>query len=120
MQRRDFLFMTAAAALLAGCAGKGATTSMETSGIKFSESERKTIETYYSAQRRGPATLPPQRAKPGDVLDPGQRPNKLPGDLLGRLPDLPAPYTRLVLGGDIILVNRDTHVIADVIPQVAY
>lgn len=120
MNRRDFLFMSAAAFLLAGCAGNGPATSSGPSGMKISESERKIIESYYSASRRGPASMPAQRAKPGDILDPGQRPNKLPGDLLGRLPDLPAPYTRLVLGADVILINRDTHVIADVIPQVAY
>ncbi len=119
MERRDFLFMSVAA-LLAGCASQGKTTSAEPSGMKFSEFERKAIESYYSALRRGPASMPAQRAKPGDILDTGLRPNKLPGDLLGRLPDLPAPYTRLVLGADVILVNRDTHMIADVIPQVAY
>ena len=119
MQRRDFLFFTAAA-LLVGCASKGTTTSTDSAGAKFSEGERKTIEGYYSALRRAPVSMPPQRVKPGELLDSGQRPNKLPGDLLGRLPDLPAPYTRLVLGGDVILVNRDTHLIADVIPQVAY
>lgn len=45
---------------------------------------------------------------------------KLPTDLDGKLPSLPAPHTRLVLGADVILVNRDTHEILDVIPQVAY
>ena len=117
MERRDFLFMTAAA-LLAGCASQGSTTQgTDSSGLKFSESERKTIEAFYGGRRGG--TLPAQRAKPGDILDSGQRPAKLPSDLLARLPDLPAPYTRLVLGADIILVNRDTHTILDVIPQIA-
>jgi hypothetical protein len=115
MERRDFLFMTAA--LLVGCASQGTTTSTDTSGMKFSESERKIIEAFYGGQRRGPISA--QRAKPGDILDSGQRPAKLPGDLLAKLPDLPAPYTRLVLGADVIMVNRDTHAIVDVIPQIA-
>jgi len=64
--------------------------------------------------------LPAQRAKAGDVLDSGQRPNKLPTDLAKLLPDLPEPYTRLILGADVVLVNRNTHAILDVIPQIAY
>ncbi len=117
MERRDFLFM-AVAALLAGCASQGTSTqSTDSSGMKFSESERKTIETFYGGQRRGP--VPAQRAKSGDVLDSGQRPAKLPTELAAKLPDLPAPYTRYVLDADVILVNRDTHAILDVIPQIA-
>lgn len=117
MERRDFLFMTAAA-LLAGCASQGSTTKgTDSSGMKFSESERKTIEAFYGGKPRG--VIPAQRAKPGDVLDSGQRPAKLPSDLVAKLPDLPTPYTRYTLGADVILVNRDTHVILDVIPQIA-
>jgi hypothetical protein len=117
MERRDFLLM-AAAALLAGCASQGSTTkSTDSSGMKFSENERKTIEAFYG--RRG-GSLPAQRVNPGDVLDSGQRPAKLPSDLIARLPDLPAPYTRYTLGADVVLVNRDTHAILDVIPQIAH
>jgi hypothetical protein len=115
MERRDFLFLTAA--LLAGCASQGTRQGTDASGLTFSDNERKTIEGFYGGRRS--STLPAQRAKPGDVLDSGQRPAKLPSDLLARLPDLPAPYTRLILGNDVILVNRDTHVILDVIPQIA-
>lgn len=117
MQRRDFLIFTGTA-LLAGCAGtetKGTAGGGDASGMKFSDSERAVIEAYYG-KPSGP--LPPQRAKAGEVLQAGQRPAKLPVNLLSKLPDLPAPYTRYVLGNDIILVNRDTHVILDVIPQV--
>jgi hypothetical protein len=116
MERRDFLLMTAAV-LLAGCAGGGATKSADSSGLTFSESERKTIEAFYG---KPSGSLPAQRAKPGDVLDSGQRPAKLPSDLVAKLPHLPAPYTRYTLGADVILVNRDTHAILDVIPQIAH
>ena len=116
MERRDFLFMTAAA-LLAGCASQGSTTQgTDSSGMRFSESERKIIEAFYG-KADGP--LPPQRAKPGDVLDSGLRPAKLPSDLVAKLPHLPAPYTRYTLGADVLLVNRDTHAILDLIPQIA-
>ncbi len=117
MERRDFLIFTAAA-LLAGCASQGdksAAGGGDSSGMKFSASDRAAVEAYYG---KPSGTLPPQSAKVGDVLPPGQRPAKLPGKLLSKLPDLPAPYTRYVVGNDIVLVNRDTHVVLDVMPQV--
>jgi hypothetical protein len=115
MERRDFLFMTAAA-LLAGCASQGGSQSSDASGMTFSEKDRGIIEAFYG---KPSGALPAQRAKPGDVLDSGQRPAPLPSNLLAKLPHLPAPYTRYVLGNDVILVNRDTHAILDVIPQIA-
>jgi len=120
MQRREFLVL--AGLLVAGCATKPSSPP-EVSGMRFSEAERKTITAYYSAQTGGlmPASgIPAQRAKFGDVLDSGQRPNKLPIELAKLLPDLPEPYTRLTLGADVVLVNRNSHAILDVIPRVAY
>jgi hypothetical protein len=114
MLRRDFLIMTAAT-LLAGCAGQGGTTSSDTSGMRFSDKERGIIEAFYG-KPTGP--LPAQRASAGDVLDSGQRPMPLPSDLNARLPYLPSPYTRYIVGSDVVLVNRDTHAILDVVPQI--
>lgn len=115
MERRDFLILSMAA-LLAGCASQGTTTTSSSgSGMSFSEAERKTIERFYG---KTGGDLSNARVKPGDVLDSGQRPAKLPSDLLAKLPDLPAPFTRYTLGTDVLLVNRDTHAILDVIPQV--
>ncbi len=117
MERRDFLIFSAAA-LLAGCASQGdksAAGGGDSSGMKFSASDRAAVEAFYG---KPSGTLPPQRAKVGDVLQAGQRPAKLPVNLLTKLPDLPAPYTRYVLGNDIVLVNRDSLVILDVMPQV--
>ncbi len=119
MQRREFLVL--AGLLVAGCATK-TSTQPDASGLRFSDAERKTITTFYSqAGGRAPTgAIPAQRVKPGDVLGSGLRPNKLPTDLDKLLPNLPDPYTRLTLGADVVLVNRNTHAILDVIPQVAY
>ena len=119
MQRRDFLVF--ASVLIAGCATKTSSVP-DTSGLLFSAAERKVIEGYYLQSRAlMPASqIPAQRAKVGDTMDSGQRPNKLPTDLAKLLPDLPEPYTRLTLGADVVLVNRNSHAILDVIPQVAY
>ncbi len=115
MERRGFLF-AAAAALLAGCASQGSSTPGAAGGaLQFSDTERKTIENFYGARGGDPSAA---RVKPGGVLEPGQRPAKLPSDLLARLPDLPSPYTRYVLDTDVILVNRDSHAVLDVITQV--
>ncbi|HRH80699.1 MAG TPA: hypothetical protein PLW81_06625 [Thiobacillaceae bacterium] len=119
MDRRHFLAVIPALAI-AGCAG----TSSEKGAAgapNFSPAERELIANYYAAARgRSPAKAPAQQAKAGDTLVSGARPAKLPTDLDRQLNSPPAPYTRLTLGADVILVNRDTHQIADVIPQVAY
>ena len=119
MQRREFLVF--ASLLVTGCATK--TSSLpEAPAMRFSATDREIITRFYtpSGGRSASGTIPAQRVKVGDLLDSGQRPNKLPIELARRLPDLPAPYTRLTLGADVVLVNRDSHAILDVIPQVAY
>jgi hypothetical protein len=119
MQRRAFLVFSGL--LIAGCATKPSSTSQAT-GMQFSAAERKTIMDFYAQSGgRAPAgSIPAQRARAGELLDTGQSPNKLPIELAKRLPDLPNPFTRLILGADVLLVNRDSHAILDVIPQVAY
>jgi hypothetical protein len=121
MDRRAFIRFIPAIALL-GCASHGQQMT-EKSGMRFSEAERNLITTYYKLQGR-PRT-PDQdkatsRARVGEKLMSGERPNKLPTALDAQLPTLPDPYTRLTLGADVILVNRNTHDILDIIPQVAY
>jgi len=121
MDRRAFVAVLPALCVI-GCAGTGAgKEASAVAGPVFSDSERKFITDYFAGERRGPVPdKPPQRAKPGDKLDSGQRPTRLPDGLDKKLPYLSDPYTRLVLGADVILVNRNTHDILDVIPQVAY
>lgn len=119
MQRREFLILFSV--LAAGCATKPAP-QPEAAGVRFSDAERKKISDFYAQAggRQASGSLPAQRAKAGDLLGSGQRPNKLPVDLAKLLPDLPEPYARLILGADVVLVNRNSHAILDVIPQVAY
>ena len=123
MERRAFLIhsVSLAALALAGCAGQAAKTG-DTSGMRFSDAERKLIIAFYEQQGALVAgrQKPAQRVKVGDKLDSGQRPTRLPDELTRLLAHLPDPYTRLSLGADVILVNRNTHDVLDVIPQVAY
>ncbi len=125
MERRSFLVFSGswAALALSGCASRTATqASSDTSGTRFSDAERKLIVAFYEQQgaRKPGRQMPTQRVKVGDKLDSGLRPNRLPDALDKQLVYLSAPYTRLALGADVILVNRDTHDILDVIPQIAY
>ncbi|MBI5331634.1 MAG: hypothetical protein HZB71_13615 [Betaproteobacteria bacterium] len=125
MDRRAFLRFIPAAALagsLIGCASQGDNKPADTSGMKFSEADRNAIISHYQQGRsRAPAQeKPAQAAMPGGRMPSGARPNKLPTDLDAKLSKLADPYTRLTLGADVVLVNRDTHDILDVIPQMAY
>jgi hypothetical protein len=108
------------ALLLGACAGAPQKAAAPT--MAFTDQERATIMKYYADQRaRMPARdKPAAQYKAGDKLQSGMRPTKLPNELSDMLSGLASPYTRLVAGGDVILVNRDTHDIADVVPQVAY
>lgn len=118
MPRRSFICLVPALVLI-GCASQP--TPQTGGALRFSEDERRIVTDYYAQLRGRRAGLQPaQVAKPGDKLAPGLRPSKLPTELDNKLPNLAAPHTRLVLGADVILVNRDTHDILDVIPQVAY
>jgi len=121
MDRRTFV--VAMPALLAmGCASTQHNDQPASSGPRFSDEERKFITEHYDRERsRAPARAKPaQGVRPGDKLVSGSRPYHLPNAIKDRLSALPSPYTRLVLGADVILVNRDTHDILDVIAQVAY
>lgn len=121
MDRRTFL-AAMPILLVTGCAGGGTGRQASPgSGPVFSDAERRQITDFFDNERRGPPRdRPAQRVRPGDKLDSGQRPTRLPDGLDKKLPYLADPYTRLILGADVILVNRNTHDILDVIPQVAY
>ncbi len=122
MHRRSFLghgSALLAAMLLPGCASEPAGT--PAAGPRFSEAERKAITEYYAGKRsRGPIEVPAQTVKAGGKLPQGPRRRRLPRELEDALAVLQAPYLRLIVGADVILVNTGTDDILDVIPQVAY
>ncbi len=94
--------------------------------VRFSDRDRAIIEQYYA--RHKPKKAPPGLAKreslpPGlgrhDRLPPGLQARGLPGDLVGQLSPVPAGYVRLVVGADVVLMNRNTRVMVDIIHGVA-
>ncbi len=98
----------------------------------FGPHDREVITHYYS--NRG-SNLPPGLAKRGGNLPPGlekqlQRNGTLPPGLQKRvqpcpvelerqLPPLPAEYRRGVIGAHIVIFNKNTNVIVDVLKNVA-
>lgn len=92
--------------------------------VAITPHDRTLIQDYYREHTRSRAKkTPPASAKRGqlppglgkrDTLPPGLQGRGLPDPLEARLSPLPAPYTRVIIGGDVVLMNRQTRLIMDV------
>jgi hypothetical protein len=122
MKRIHLLGLLFATTIFLGCASPSPEKpAASASSVTFSSADRAAITQYfdgYAKQLAKSSTAASYKA--GDTLEPGQRPRKLPTDLAVRLSDPPQGYTRLIVGTDVILVNRENHRIADVIPNAAF
>lgn len=94
--------------------------------LRFNDRDRALIEEHYRATK--PKKTPPGLAKretlpPGlakrDTLPPGLQGRALPRELESHLAVLPGTYVRVVIGRDIVLMNRDTRVVLDIVYGVA-
>jgi hypothetical protein len=89
--------------------------------IRFDDRDRAHIHDYY----RGGKGLPPGLAKRGgnlppglakrDRLPPGLQGDALPYELERKLSRLPSSYVRVRIGQNIVLMDRDTRVVFDVV-----
>lgn len=83
---------------------------------RFSDRDRTIVQEYYRITK-------PKKASTGlakrDVLPPGLQGKPLPRDLVGRLSPLPATQSRIIVGQDIVLMQRDTRVVLDILYGVA-
>ena len=135
--RRGFLKLSllAAAALVPPRLGLALDTNRSE---RFLPEERRAIEDYYrkkdDKKKKSKKGLPPGLAKRGDNLPPGlqrklerdgklppglqKRMEPLPVDLDRRLPRLPDNWQRVVVERDVILIDRRTNRILDVIEGV--
>lgn len=138
MIKRVFGILTIAAVFLTGCvslvddmrgvvgvsgAVKGNNTHL---AIYFSDDDRHHILKHYRAKKRHKKTppglakknkLPPglkKQVKRNGHLPPGLEGRGLPERLSGQLSSLPAGYARLVVESDIVLINKKTGIVADV------
>ena len=98
--------------------------------IRINDRDRGYIGDYYRHSHMGGKGLPPGLAKregslpPGlakrDRLPPGLRGESLPYELERKLSKLPSSYVRVRIGQDIVLMDRNTRVILDVIFDIAH
>lgn len=115
---------------------RGATLALDTKRPSyFLPEERRIIQEYYYKGKKGKQKgLPPGLAKRGGNLPPGlqkqldrngklppglqKRLEPLPVDLDRRLPRLPEYWERVILERDIILIDRRTNRILDIIENI--
>lgn len=116
------LFLLQACALDAATSGRVVVRDRSaTADARIDSRDRALIEEHYrntAQSKRAPAEAKGERAPglaKGERLPPVQG-KPLPPDLETRLSPVPRPYVRLVVGGDIVLVNKETRVIADIMP----
>src|SRR5689334_6486246 len=132
VERRFFLKTAALAAI--SLYGRGIAAALDTSRpARFLPEERRVIEDYYRQTPKGKG-LPPGLAKRGGNLPPGlqkhlekngqlppglqKRLEPLPVDLDRRLPRLSEYWERMVLERDVILIDRRTNRILDIIENI--
>jgi hypothetical protein len=92
--------------------------------VRIGDADRALIEDYYrkSKKKKG---LPPGLAKRGgdlppglakrDTLPPGLSGEPLPAELEAKLSRLPLTYVRVKVGRDVVLMDKKTRVVFDVI-----
>lgn len=123
-----YLIFVLAVLMLGGCATQAATSGRvvirDDTGvvdIRFNDRDREYIHDFYRggkglppglAKRRG--HLPPGLAK-RDRLPPGLQGDALPYELEHKLSRLPSSYVRVRIGQDIVLMDRNTRVVFDVV-----
>lgn len=130
------LAVLAAVVMVSGCVTHAATSGRvvvrDDRGVVdvgFSTQDRRSIEEYYhGSSGRKAKKMPPGLAKrdslpPGlakrDRLPPGLEGRGLPSDLERRLSPVPYPYVRLRVGGDIVLMDKNTRVMVDILHDIA-
>ena len=130
------LFLKSAVLAAVSLYGRGIAAALDTSRpAHFLPEERRLIEDYYRQSQKGKGKgLPPGLAKRGGNLPPGlqkhlkkngqlppglqKRLEPLPVDLDRRLPRLPEYWERVVLERDVILLDRRSNRILDIIENI--
>lgn len=95
--------------------------------VIFTNRDRDLIDDYFSHSRKHKRT-PPGLAKSSKLppglqrqlerngqLPPGLQGRGLPGDLESSLSRLPGGYVRVIVGADVVLMNKKTRVVVDII-----
>jgi len=131
--RDTSLFVVLTALVIMGCATHSATSGRivirddhVVAEPRFSDRDCALIEEYYRTAK--PKQNPPGLTKreqlpPGlarrDTLPPGLQGRPLPHELESRLTVLPAASVRVTIGRDVVLMQRDTRLVLDIVHGVA-
>jgi hypothetical protein len=130
-----YIFAALAGLMLSGCASYIATSGQvvikdddSRIDVRIGDSDQVLIRDYYKSSKHKKG-LPPGLAKRGgnlppglakrDKLPPGLQGDPLPHDLEKQLTRLPSSYVRVRIGQDIVLMDRKTRVMVDVVYGVA-
>lgn len=133
MNQRIIIVLLVSVSLLAGCASVAGTSGTivihdenVSIGISFTDRDRQIIHSYYKSHRgknKKHKTPPGLAKRDGDLphglakrdqLPPGLHARGLPGDLESQLTVLPKGYLRVIVGGDVVIMNRNTRVVIDI------
>lgn len=94
--------------------------------VHFSERDRAIISKYFRAhpiKKAPPGLAKREKLPPGlgrrDTLPSGLDGRPLPRDLESRLTALPAAQERMLLGTDVVLIQRNSRLILDILHAVA-
>ena len=88
------------------------------SWLHFSDRDRSAVAEYYRVHRPQHAPAASGLVK-GEVLPPGLQGRMLPRDLESRLRALPQTHRHLLVGPDLVLMERNTRVVQDILYGVA-
>lgn len=88
------------------------------SRLHFSDRDRSIVTKYYRLHRPQPILAAPGLVK-GKVLPSGLQGRILPRDLEARLRALPQTHLRLLVGRDLVLMERNTREVQDILYGVA-
>jgi hypothetical protein len=130
-----YIFAALAGLMLSGCASYTATSGQvvikdddSRIDVRIGDSDQVLIRDYYKSSKHKKG-LPPGLAKRGgnlppglakrDKLPPGLQGDPLPYDLEKQLTRLPTSCVRVRIGQDIVLMDRKTRVVVDVVYDVA-
>ncbi len=118
---RQLLMMVVVMALLGGCATHVASSGgvvlqdhSRAAHAGFSDRDRQIIMDYYQRHKRD-QQVPSTGLVRRDVLPPTLSSHRLPVALETQLTPLSEPYRRLEVGNDVVLIDRNTRVVIDII-----
>ena len=86
--------------------------------VRIGDNDRALIENHYKKSKKHKKGLPPGLAK-RDKLPPGLQGEPLPSGLEGKLSPLPPNCVRVRVGQDIVLMDKKTRVVFDVVYDIA-